>query len=731
MTRRDAEAIDPKLCELLAAGDLAEPQRLLGPHAIPDERRIRVCVHHPEAVAASLLLAEGRRVPLAPVGAAGVYAAALDAEPPAPAYRIRFEFADGSSHEQEDPYRFAAALPDAELQRFAAGTHRALWRLLGAHPLRVEGVDGVRFAVWAPHARRASVVGDFCCWDGRRLPMCRLGDSGVFALFVPGIGEGANYKFELKTSEGALRLKSDPLAFSMERPPASASRVFRSQHVWRDDAWIAQRESREPRCEPLAAYEVHLGSWRRDAGGKVSYAELAEPLIAHAQRFGFTHIELMPVAEHPFDGSWGYQVSAYYAPTARYGTPDDLRAFVDACHRAQLGVILDWVPAHFPRDDYALRRFDGRPLYEYDDPRLGEHPHWGTLVFDYVRGEVRSFLLANALYWLQEFHVDGLRVDAVASMLYRDYGRSEGEWLPNESGGRENLEAISFLRELNLAVREQCPGCFTVAEESTPWPGVTKAVEEGGLGFTFKWNLGWMHDTLDYFRRDPVHRRHHQDQLTFAMAYEYSECFLMPLSHDEVVHGKGSLLSRMPGDDWQRFANLRCLFTYQFTRPGKKLLFMGSELAPESEWDYRRSLDWALAEDPRRAALAHFLERLGALYREHPCLWKSDPSPDGFRWIDCSDRAQSVLVYLRRFFDDELVVALNLTPVPRTDYRIGVPRAGAWVARLCSDDPSFGGSGYPRRDRARAEPVAMHGQPSSLCLQLPPLSALVLARDAD
>jgi len=729
VTDVDAPTIDAELCALLAAGDLAEPQRILGPHAIPGEARIRVCVHHPDAVSAALEFEALPSLPLEPIGAGGIYAGTLRAEPPGPAYRIRFEFGDGSAYLQEDPYRFPTVFPEADLRRFAAGEHGALWQLLGAHPMRIGEVDGVRFAVWAPNARRASVVGDFCHWDGRRLPMCRLGDSGVFTLFVPGVREGEHYKFEFKTREGALRLKSDPFAFSMERPPASASRVYRSQHVWRDEAWMAQRASRDPRREALAAYEVHLGSWRRDAGGKVSYADLAEPLIAHARRFGFTHIELMPIAEHPFEGSWGYQVSAYYAPTARYGTPDDLRAFVDACHRAQLGVILDWVPAHFPRDDFALRRFDGDPIYEYDDPRLGEHPHWGTLVFDYVRGEVRSFLLANALYWLREFHADGLRVDAVASMLYRDYGRSEGEWLPNDYGGRENLEAISFLRELNRAVREQCPGCFTIAEESTPWPGVTRAAEEGGLGFTFKWNLGWMHDTLEYFSLDPVHRRWHHDQLTFASLYEYSESYLMPLSHDEVVHGKGSLLSRMPGDDWQRFANLRCLFAYQFTRPGKKLLFMGSELAPEGEWDYRFPLDWQLADDPRRAALGRFLERLGALYRGHPCLWKSDPSPEGFRWIDCSDRTQSVLVYLRRFFEDELLIVLNLTPVPRTDYRIGAPRAGVWQVRLCSDDPWFGGSGHPHSERVRSEPVAMHGEPSSLCLQLPPLSVLVLECD--
>jgi 1,4-alpha-glucan branching enzyme len=423
-------------------------------------------------------------------------------------------------------------------------------------------------------------------------------------------------------------------------------------------------------------------------------------------------------------------VSGYFAPTARYGTPDDFRAFVDACHGAGLGVILDWVPAHFPRDDFALRRFDGAPLYEYADPRLGEHPDWGTLVFDYGRNEVRNFLVASALYWLQEFHLDGLRVDAVASMLYRDYSRPAGDWLPNVFGGRENLEAVSFLRSLNRAVHEECPGCFTVAEESTAWPGVSRAEAEGGLGFGFKWNLGWMHDTLEYFQKDPVHRRHHQDQLTFASLYEHTEHFLMPLSHDEVVHGKGSLLSRMPGDAWQRFANLRCLIAYQFTRPGKKLLFMGTELAPDHEWNAGVSLDWSLARDPMRAGFARFLEALGALYHAHPCLWRSDPAPEGFHWIDCSDHAQSVLVYLRRFFEDELVVVLNLTPVPRHDYRIGVPRPGAWRELLCSDDERFGGSDHPRRRALASEPVPFHGQDQSLSLVLPPLAALILEREA-
>ena len=729
---RSAEAERNALARSLAAGDLAEPQRLLGPHALPagGAGGFVLRVHHPDARQAHALLAGGERVALHAAGAQGLFEGRLPGGSAPPRYRVRFGFDGGDAHEQEDPYRFPVTLGDVDLYLFAEGTHRGLWSVLGAHPMEIDGVAGVRFAVWAPRARRVSVVGDFCRWDGRLLPMRRLGHSGVFELFVPGVADGALYKYEIKTAEGDLRPKTDPFAFSMERPPGTASRVFRSRHAWRDGSWLEARARLNPLHEPMSVYEVHLGSWlRRDDGELLGYRELAERLVPHARRFGFTHLELLPVSEHPFDGSWGYQVSGYFAPTARHGTPDDFRAFVDACHGAGLGVILDWVPAHFPRDDFALRRFDGAPLYEYADPRLGEHPDWGTLVFDYGRNEVRNFLVANAIYWLKELHLDGLRVDAVASMLYRDYSRPEGDWLPNIHGGRENLEAVSFLRSLNRAVHEECPGCFTVAEESTAWPGVSRAESEGGLGFGFKWNLGWMHDTLEYFRQDPVHRRYHHDRLTFASLYEHTEHFLMPLSHDEVVHGKGSLLSRMPGDEWQRFANLRCLIAYQFTRPGKKLLFMGTELAPDHEWHAGASLDWSLAEQPLRAGFGRFLEALGALYHAHPCLWRSDPAPEGFHWIDCSDHAQSVLVWLRRFFEDELVVVLNLTPVPRHDYRIGVPRPGTWRERLCSDDGRFGGSDHPRRERVASEPVPCHGQDESLSLVLPPLAALVLERE--
>jgi 1,4-alpha-glucan branching enzyme len=715
----------------LAAGDCVDPHAILGVHpaARGGRRGSVVRGFHPDAEAAVCVL-DGAEFPMQPGGIPGLFEVFLEAREAPLAYRLRFRFAGGASWERDDPYRFLPTLGELDLHLIAEGTHRRLWEALGAHPKRVDGVDGVAFAVWAPNARRVSLVGDFCAWDGRLLPMRSLGGTGVFELFVPGLGPGTLYKYEIRTRSGALRLKTDPLAQAMERSPGTASRVAHSEHAWGDAAWLRERARRDPAREPLAVYETHLGSWARvpEQGNRpLGYREIAPRLVDHVRRLGFTHIELMPVAEHPFDGSWGYQVSGYYAPTARYGSPDDLRFLVDHCHQNGIGVILDWVPAHFPRDDFALRRFDGTALYEHEDPRRGEHPDWGTLVFNYGRPEVRNFLIANALYWLDAFHIDGLRVDAVASMLYLDYSRRPGEWEPNRFGGRENLEAIEFLHQLNHAIAAEHPDCFTAAEESTAWPGVTRKVGEGGLGFGFKWNLGWMHDTLRYFSRQPVHRRWHQDDLTFAMLYEHSERFVMPLSHDEVVHGKGSLLARMPGDDWQRFANLRLLLAYQWTRPGKKLVFMGTELAPETEWSHQKSLDWHLADDPRREGLARCLADLGALYREASPLWRRDPDPEGFRWIDCADRESSVLSYLRRDGDAELAVVLNLTPVPRADYRVGVPRGGRWRVRLDTDDPRYGGSGFGGTAAVDAEPVPWHGLPASVRLRLPPLAAIVLA----
>ncbi|MGQ0554146.1 MAG: 1,4-alpha-glucan branching protein GlgB [Planctomycetota bacterium] len=630
----------------------------------------------------------------------------------------------------DDQYALPSSLGELDLHLIGEGTHRRLWEVLGSHPRRMAGDEGASFAVWAPNAKSVSVVGDFCDWDPTRYPMRPLGVSGVHELWVPGVKPGDLYKYAIEGLDGVVRLKTDPLAFKHEQWPGTAGIVQRlDHHVWGDQAWMSGRARRDATREPLAILELQLSSWRRvpeEDNRPLGYREAAPLLVEHCRRFGFTHVELMPVMEHPFGGSWGYQVTGYFAPTSRHGTPDDFRYLVDTLHQAGLGVILDWVPAHFPDDAHSLERFDGTALYEHEDPRLARHPDWHTLIFNYGRNEVRNFLVASALYWLKELHADGLRVDAVASMLYRDYSRKDGEWLPNKYGGRENLEAIDFLRILNATVQQECPGTLMLAEESTAWGGVTAPPDHGGLGFTFKWNMGWMHDTLRYFARDPIHRRWHHDEITFAMLYEHSERFLNPLSHDEVVHGKGSLLGRLPGDEWQKLAQLRLLLAYQYLRPGKKLLFMGTELASPREWDHDQSLDWHLANDPPRRGLARFLEDLGRLYLGHAALWRSDPDPEGFQWIDCSDRENSVLAWARRDVGDTLVVVLNLTPVPRRDYRIGIPSAGRWSCIFSSDAGSYGGSDYATRDRPTSEPVPLHGQEQSLVLDLPPLSALVL-----
>ena len=722
--------VSPAELARLAAGDHSDPHRILGAHAAVrgSDRGVVIRAFHPDASAADALLPDGVALPLDPVGQ-GVFAGFVAGAAPPIRYRLRFRFAGGGVWERGDPYRFLPTLGDVDLHLFNEGMHWRLWDALGAHVREIDGERGTSFAVWAPTARRVSVVGDFNGWDGRLFPMRSLGGSGVFELFVPGVDAGALYKFEILTADGSLRVKTDPFAFSMELPPDTASRVAASSYRWADDAWLAARGAGDAAREPMAIYEVHLGSWMRGAGNQVlTYREIAPRLAEHVRRFGFTHVELLPIAEHPFTGSWGYQVTGYFAPTARYGSPDDFRAFVDTLHAAGIGVLIDWVPAHFPRDDFALRRFDGTALYEHDDPRLGEHPDWGTLIFNYARNEVRNYLVANALYWLEEFHVDGLRVDAVASMLYLDYSRRPGEWLRNQYGGRENLDAIAFLQTMNRVVHERHAGCITVAEESTAWPGVTKPVNEGGLGFSFKWNMGWMHDTLGYFARDPMYRSWHQNDLTFAMLYEYSERFIMPLSHDEVVHLKRSLLGKMPNDadPWRQFANLRLLLAYLYTRPGKKLLFMGTELAPPGEWNHDESLPWHLAAEPMRAGFGAFVEDLGHLYREHPALWRDDYDPRGFQWIDVADAANSVVSYVRRDGDQHLVVVLNMTPIPREQYRIGAPRAGAYETLLSSDDPRYGGSGLGTPGRVATDPLPLHGFEQSMALVLPPLGALVL-----
>jgi 1,4-alpha-glucan branching enzyme len=722
--------LDSATRHALTEGRHGEPHRVLGPHQdfVNAVRGITVRVYQPEA-ADCFIIRHGVSTAMRSDGG-GLFSLFLAGVTEHLQYTLRFIADDGRMWERGDPYRHAPTVGEVDLHLFNEGTHRRLWTMLGAHLRTVEGDEGTSFVVWAPNAERVSVVGDWCNWDGRQFPMRRLDGSGLWELFVPGVDVNALYKFELRTREGALRLKSDPMGFKMQQAPASASIVVREgTHHWRDDAWMTLRASKNLVREPVHIYEVHLGSWARvpeESGRWLTYREIAPRLAAYVNKMGFTHVELLPVMEHPFYGSWGYQVTGYYAASSRYGTPDDLRFLIDTLHAAGIGVFLDWVPAHFPKDDYALRRFDGTALYEHEDPRLGEHPDWGTLIFNYGRKEVRNFLVANALYWLNEFHIDGLRVDAVASMLYLDYSREEGQWLPNKYGGRENLEAIAFLREMNAVVHQEAPGCVTIAEDSTAWPGVTRSTEEGGLGFTFKWNMGWMHDTLKYFERDPIHRQFHQDDLTFSMVYEQTEHFIMPLSHDEMVHLKGSLYHKMPGDHWQKLANMRALLAYQVTRPGKSLLFMGTELALPSEWNHDQSLDWHLLEEPSRLGFQAFMARLGNLYQETPALWELDGDPSGFEWIDIADRRNSVLSYLRRSGEEHAVVVLNLTPTPHAQYRIGVPEAGQYSCVLSSDAKEWGGSGYGQIKTIHSDDFPYHGRPYSVEVQLPPLSATVL-----
>jgi 1,4-alpha-glucan branching enzyme len=710
---------------LLVRGEHHDPHAILGAH--PSTGGTVVRAFHPDASSVELLPNGGETLVMEPMGD-GLWAAMLPGVEPPVAYRLRFELAGGTSAERDDPYRFAPTVGAQDLRLISEGTHERLYDVLGAHPLTVDGVSGVAFAVWAPNARGVRVVGDFSRWDGRLLPMRSLGTSGVWELFVPDIAEGELYKFEVLDAEGSARLKADPLSFAMQFRPETASRVWKTgTYAWNDGEWMAERAARDPYRSPMAIYEVHLGSWRRHPDGSwLTYREAGELLATHCRRFGFTHVEFLPLAEHPFDGSWGYQVTGYFAPTARFGTPDDFAAMVDTLHQAGIGVILDWVPAHFPADDFALRRFDGTALYEHPDPKRGRHPDWGTLIFDYGRTEVRNFLVSNALFWLDLYHVDGLRVDAVASMLYLDYSRKKGEWTPNQFGGNENLEAIAFLREVNERVYRLFPGAMTIAEESTAFSGVSRPTYLGGLGFGFKWDMGWMHDTLDYFRHDPIHRRYHHDRLTFRGLYMHTEHYVLPLSHDEVVHGKGSLFGKMPGDEWRRFANLRSLIANQYTQPGRKLLFMGTELAQPSEWSHDASLPWETADEPMRAKFSRYLQDLGALYRASPALWAGDEDAETFAWIDAGDVDGSVISYLRRAGTEVLAVVQNLTPVPRLTYRLGLPQAGHWAEVLNSDSAHYGGSNVGNLGGVNAEPVAHHGQPASAVLALPPLATLIL-----
>ncbi|MFT7625896.1 MAG: 1,4-alpha-glucan branching enzyme [Myxococcota bacterium] len=724
---------DPADHSALCDAKHAQPHSLLGLHAahVAGEDGWIIRAFNPDASSVEWVPDEGSAANMQPIGG-GLFAHFIAGEQPR--YRFRFAFADGSIVERGDPYRFLPLIGELDQHLISEGTHLRLWQVLGANARIVDGEAGTAFGLWAPNASRVSVVGNFNGWDGRVLPMRSLGTSGIWELFVPGIGHGEHYRFELLNANGKVALKADPCGQFMDQPPETASRIWDSKYRWDDATWMDARRERDIRRSPMSVYEVHPGSWKRvpeDGDRSLSWRELAVQLADHCKALGFDYVEFMPLTEHPYYPSWGYQVSGYFAPTSRYGNPDDLKWAIDHLHQRGIGVILDWVPAHFPRDAFALAEFDGTALYEHADPRLGAHPDWGTLIFNYGRNEVRNFLVASALYWIHEFHIDGLRVDAVASMLYLDYSREAGEWLPNKHGGRENLDAIAFLQAFNTAIEKDCPGAFTVAEESTAWEGVTRSVDQGGLGFALKWNMGWMHDSLSYFGKEPIHRSHHQNQLTFAMIYEYDERFLNPLGHDEVVHGKGSLLSRMPGDKWQQLANLRALYAYQWTRPGKQLLFMGQEFAADDEWSHEKSLDWHLCRDPSREGVLQLLMDLNRVYREHPAFWERDPDPEGFSWIHDTDAASSVFAWARCGYDSHVMVLMNLTPVAREHYRFGAPRGGKYRVLLNSDDAKYGGSGFPVAEIHQTDPQPLHGREHSLGVALPPLSVMILAPVVD
>ena len=731
--RRISQLVDAATAAAIVAGDHGDPFAVLGMHRADIAGGMVVRAFHPDADSVAVVDARTgeTQLQLERVHPGGVFAGRLDAEGPFP-YRLRIAIG-GNHYEVEDPYRFPQLLGDVDIHLLAEGTHRYAYRKLGAHFLSVDGISGVGFAVWAPNARRVSVVGPFNRWDGRRHPMRQHPSCGVWEIFIPGIGPGEFYKYEIKSRAGELlALKADPFAFFAERPSGTASIVYnlRDDHM-QDSVWQERRSVTAMRDAPIAIYEVHLGSWRRrlaEGGRYLTYRELADELIPYVRDLGFTHIELMPVSEYPFDGSWGYQPIGLFAPTSRFGSPDEFREFVERCHDAKLGVIIDWVAGHFPTDPHGLAYFDGTALYEHADPRRGRHRDWDTLTFNYGRREVSNYLLCNALFWLDQYHVDGIRVDAVASMLYLDYSRKEGESIPNRFGGRENLEAIDFLRRTNEAVYARGDGAITIAEESTAWPMVSRPTYVGGLGFGYKWNMGWMHDTLLYMSKDPVHRKHHHDSLTFGLLYAFTENFILPLSHDEVVHGKGSLLAKMPGDRWQKFANLRAYLTFMYTMPGKKLLFMGGEFAQEREWNHAVGLDWQLLDDPKHAGVQRLVRDLNHLYCSIAPLHELDCEPEGFEWIDCHDAEQSVISYIRRGKnrDQFAVTVCNFTPVIRRDYRIGVPRGGYYQEVLNSDAGAYGGSNVGNLGSCISNAIPFQGRPYSLVLTLPPLAALVL-----
>jgi 1,4-alpha-glucan branching enzyme len=722
-TKVSAPALNDKLKKLVNAQE-CDPFAVLGYQTENSKQVIRAFIPFCESVT---LGTDGPE--LSRIENTDIFEYAGSQEGIAKHYQLSWVSETGEKRLEFDPYTFNPAISDYDCHLFSQGEHWHIYRILGAHHQIIDGTEGIRFAVWAPNAQRVSVISDLNRWDGRRHPMCNLGSSGLWSLFIPGMVKGDLYKYEILSRDNSqLLVKADPYAQQYEYRPKTASIVtYQSDFNWQDTDWVEQRTQSDWLHQPMSIYEVHLGSWRRGENNEfLNYRDLADQLVSYVSEMKFTHIELLPISEHPYDDSWGYQTLGYFAPTSRFGTPDDFRYFVDHCHQNNIGVILDWVPAHFPKDEHGLRQFDGTALYEHEDPRLGEHPDWGTLIYNYGRNEVQNFLLSSAVYWLEEFHIDGLRVDAVASLLYLDYSRKEDEWIPNKHGGNENLEAISFVRKLNTVTHGEFPGTLILAEESTSWPQVTKPVSMGGLGFSMKWNMGWMHDTLEYMSKQPVHRKHHHNDLTFGLLYAFSENFILPFSHDEVVHGKSSLVNKMPGDEWQKFANLRLLFLYMFTYPGKKLLFMGCEFAQRQEWNNKQSLDWHVLNHPLHRGVKDLVKDLNTIYIESPQLHNNDFDDQGFQWINCDDHEQSVLCYMRKFNDKYFIVVLNFTPVIRKNYKIGVPENTTYKEILNSDSNYYSGSNTGNGDHISTEENALMGFPYTLQLTLPPLAGIIL-----
>jgi len=730
MKRFEIAGLPPDELNSFLAGTHSDPFRILGPHRMKDGLVIRA--FRPDAQKIDIVLdrqAKTEAIAAEKIHRDGFFCATLPEATRDLDYHLRVTSWEGSELVLRDPYGYGPILGEVDLHLFAEGQHWQIYEKFGAHLRTMGDTAGVHFAVWAPNAQRVSVVGDFNGWDGRVNPMRKLIGSGVWELFLPGVKEGAHYKFEIRTHSGALLLKSDPFAFFNQHGKSTSSLVYNlERYTWSDHEWMEARRKSDWPKSAISIYEVHLGSWRRrtDEGNRhLSYLEFTETLLPYVVEMGYTHIELMPIAEHPFEGSWGYQVTNYYAPTSRFGAPDELRHFIDKCHQAGIGVIMDWVPAHFPKDAHALAEFDGTDLYEHMDPRQGEHQDWGTLIFNFGRSEVRNFLIGNALFWLDKYHIDGLRVDAVASMLYLDYSRQPGQWIPNVFGGRENLDAIFFLRRFNEVCYERFPGIMTIAEESTAWPGVSRPTYLGGLGFGFKWNMGWMHDFLQYMSLDPIFRRFHHGNITFSLLYAFQEHFILVLSHDEVVYGKRSLLSKMPGDEWQKFANLRMFYAWMYGQPGKKLLFMGGEFGQWHEWNHDQGLDWHLTELPRHDGLKRLVQHLNYIYKREPALWEQDDSHDGFEWVDFHDADNSVVAFIRKSRADEMIVfVVNATPMVRHDYRLGVPAPGFYREVINTDAETYGGSNIGNYGGAQSEDRQWMGREHSILIHLPPLATV-------